>query len=71
MKVAEKIKTVLNKSTAAEAMIEITDLCKSFGENIVLNHFNLVLNKGENVAVLGKSGSGKSVLISIYHLSAL
>lgn len=63
MEIAEKIKPVLNKSTVAEAMIEITDLCKSFGENIVLNHFNLVLNKGENVAVLGKSGSGKSVLI--------
>jgi phospholipid/cholesterol/gamma-HCH transport system ATP-binding protein len=63
MEVAEKIKSVQKKSPFAEPVIEITDLCKSFGDNIVLNNFNLVLNKGESVAVLGKSGSGKSVLI--------
>lgn len=41
----------------------IEHLYKSFGENHVLVDFNLRLQKGENVAVLGKSGSGKSVLI--------
>ena len=46
-----------------ENVLEIKDLCKSFGNNIVLNHFNLNLRKGENLVVLGKSGSGKSVLI--------
>jgi phospholipid/cholesterol/gamma-HCH transport system ATP-binding protein len=63
MEVAEKIKAPQKKSPVLESVIEISDLCKSFGNNIVLNHFNLVLNKGESVAVLGKSGSGKSVLI--------
>src|SRR6187402_698116 len=63
MEVADKIKAAQKKSTVLEPVIEIADLCKSFGNNIVLNHFNLVLNKGESVAVLGKSGSGKSVLI--------
>ncbi len=38
-------------------------LCKSFGENQVLRNFNLTLKKGENVVILGRSGSGKSVLI--------
>jgi len=46
-----------------EAVLVIRDLCKSFGTNRVLNHFNLDLYKGENLVVLGKSGSGKSVLI--------
>ena len=41
----------------------IRDLYKSFGDNHVLVDFNLELNKGESVVVLGKSGSGKSVLI--------
>jgi phospholipid/cholesterol/gamma-HCH transport system ATP-binding protein len=41
----------------------INGLCKSFGDNHVLNDFNLELVKGESVVVLGKSGSGKSVLI--------
>ncbi|MFH1195368.1 MAG: ATP-binding cassette domain-containing protein [bacterium] len=38
-------------------------LKKSFGNNHVLRDINLVINKGENVVVLGKSGTGKSVLI--------
>ena len=46
-----------------EPIIVIRNLKKSFGENHVLNNFNLVVNKGENVVVLGRSGSGKSVLI--------
>jgi phospholipid/cholesterol/gamma-HCH transport system ATP-binding protein len=43
--------------------IEIDDLWKSFGSNHVLQGFDLTLYAGENVAVMGKSGSGKSVLI--------
>jgi phospholipid/cholesterol/gamma-HCH transport system ATP-binding protein len=46
-----------------EVVLQIKDLCKSFGDNHVLNHFNVDLYKGENLVVLGKSGSGKSVLI--------
>ena len=45
------------------SVIEIRNLSKSFGSNKVLSDFNLDLKKGENVVVLGKSGSGKSVLI--------
>lgn len=44
-------------------MLEVARLYKSFGTNHVLKNFNMQLNKGENIAVLGKSGSGKSVLI--------
>jgi phospholipid/cholesterol/gamma-HCH transport system ATP-binding protein len=46
-----------------ENILEIKDLCKSFGSNRVLDHFSLDIKKGESVVVLGKSGSGKSVLI--------
>jgi len=46
-----------------EAIIKIENLNMSFGENHVLKNLNLIVNKGENVVVLGKSGSGKSVLI--------
>ena len=44
-------------------IIEIKDLKKSYGENHVLNGFNMILNEGENLVVMGKSGSGKSVMI--------
>jgi len=46
-----------------EAVIVIEHLFKSFGSNVVLNDFSLEVGKEENVVVLGKSGSGKSVLI--------
>ncbi|MBL7964123.1 MAG: ATP-binding cassette domain-containing protein [Flavobacteriales bacterium] len=46
-----------------ERVISIRDLHVSFGSNHVLRGFNLDLYRGENVMVLGKSGSGKSVLI--------
>lgn len=44
-------------------MLEIVDLRKSFGNNHVLNGFNLELFEGENLVIMGKSGSGKSVMI--------
>ncbi|WP_303312526.1 ABC transporter ATP-binding protein [Hymenobacter sp. BT730] len=50
-------------AASAEVVLEVEHLVKSFGENHVLQDFSLQLHRGENVVVLGKSGSGKSVLI--------
>ena len=44
-------------------VIEIKNLHKSFGSNDVLKGVNLTVNKGENLVILGKSGSGKSITI--------
>lgn len=44
-------------------MIAVKGLCKSFGSHRVLDHFDLTLQRGESLVVLGRSGSGKSVLI--------
>ena len=44
-------------------ILVIKGLCKSFGDNHILKDFNLELFKGKSTVVLGKSGSGKSVLI--------
>ncbi len=44
-------------------VVEITNLYKSYGSNKVLDAFNLKLYEGENLVVMGKSGSGKSVMI--------
>ncbi|MDN3668038.1 ATP-binding cassette domain-containing protein [Echinicola jeungdonensis] len=48
-----------------EKVVEVRGLKKSFGELDVLKGVDLDLYKGENVVVLGKSGTGKSVLIKI------
>src|SRR5437868_2297582 len=44
-------------------VIEISRLKKSFRDTKVLQGVDLTLRKGQNLVVLGKSGSGKSVLI--------
>ena len=48
---------------ATENVLSVKGLNISFGSNHVLRNFDLELKKGENLVVLGKSGSGKSVLI--------
>src|SRR4026208_2556285 len=48
-----------------DVVISIKDLYKSFGTLVVLKEMELEVYKGENVVVLGRSGSGKSVLIKI------
>jgi len=51
------------KAKSDELVIEIKHLRKSFGEQQVIKDISLKLFNGENLVVLGKSGSGKSVLI--------
>lgn len=58
------MKTIATETnTPLKQVIEIVNLKKSFGSQQVLEDVSLNLFKGENLVVLGKSGSGKSVLI--------
>jgi phospholipid/cholesterol/gamma-HCH transport system ATP-binding protein len=63
MKPQANIEAEGKMEATAETVIHLKSLFKSFGDNQVLRDFSLDLYKGENVVVLGKSGSGKSVLI--------
>jgi phospholipid/cholesterol/gamma-HCH transport system ATP-binding protein len=53
----------IKKSGKGNPIIDIKNLQLSFGKQVVLKDVNLQLFEGENLVVLGKSGSGKSVLI--------
>jgi phospholipid/cholesterol/gamma-HCH transport system ATP-binding protein len=59
----ETLNSTSANTEAHESVIEIANLKKSFDGNEVLSDVTLNLFKGENLVVLGKSGSGKSVLI--------
>jgi len=62
MKEQTLIQAEMESGTGSEVMV-VKHLYKSFGTNKVLSDFSCSLGNGENLVVLGKSGSGKSVLI--------
>ena len=53
----------METTQTSKAVITIRNLYKRFGDNAVLNGFNMDLYEGENLVIMGKSGSGKSVMI--------
>jgi phospholipid/cholesterol/gamma-HCH transport system ATP-binding protein len=55
-----------NKSSEKEALpVQVSSLSKSFGEQTVLNGISLEVAQGETLSVLGRSGTGKSVLLKL------
>ena len=49
-------------------MIELRNVCKKFGENIILQDVNAVIHPGDVIAVIGPSGCGKSTLLNCINL---
>jgi phospholipid/cholesterol/gamma-HCH transport system ATP-binding protein len=56
----------LQHHSSTEKVITVQDLYKSFGSSPVLRGIDLEVYRGENMVVLGRSGTGKSVLIKIF-----
>ena len=54
-----------SKTAAVRRLSPSNDLHKSFGAQKVLNGISLTVNRGETLAVLGRSGTGKSVLLRL------
>ena len=46
-----------------EKIIEVINLKKQFGNNLILDDINFTINKGEAVSLIGPSGSGKSTIL--------
>ncbi len=60
---SSRVDQMTASSTAGSPLIRVQNLKKSFGDHQVLRGFNLELYPNENLVIVGKSGSGKSVLI--------
>lgn len=51
-----------------EVLIEVKNLCKSYGENMVLENLSTKIYKGEVIAIVGPSGCGKSTFLRSLNL---
>ncbi|STX29276.1 sn-glycerol 3-phosphate transport system ATP-binding protein [Legionella beliardensis] len=47
------------------ATVNLIDVCKQYGQQTILNHINLTIERGEFIAVIGPSGCGKSTLLRL------
>ena len=54
---------IWSKRNNKKVIIKVSDLSKSFNNNIVLKNINFQLLEGESLAIIGASGSGKSLLL--------
>jgi phospholipid/cholesterol/gamma-HCH transport system ATP-binding protein len=55
----------MNPAANGDPAIRTTNLCKAFGSQTVLNRVDLQVQRGETLVVLGRSGTGKSVLLRL------
>lgn len=51
-----------------EIIVKLEDVCKSFGQKTIFEHYNLEIKKGEFIIITGESGCGKSTLLNIIGL---
>jgi phospholipid/cholesterol/gamma-HCH transport system ATP-binding protein len=59
------MKQELSEKDGSATVVAVEGLRKAFGSHMVLNGISLSVNRGETMAVLGRSGTGKSVLLRI------
>jgi len=58
-------KQVKAKQKGSAPVVAVENVFKTFGSHMVLNGVSLQVNRGETLAVLGRSGTGKSVLLRL------
>lgn len=64
-----KYKNNHDTETSSNGMLEVKNLTKMFGSNVVLDNISLTIEKGKTIVVIGPSGCGKTVLVK--HLIVL
>jgi ATP-binding cassette subfamily F protein 3 len=51
--------------TPGKVLVELKDVSKSFGENVIVEHTSAEIDRGDKIALIGANGKGKSTLLRI------
>lgn len=62
---SEKLDITLHGSRLGKQVFELKNASKHYGQNTILNHFDLLLKPGDRMGIIGKNGTGKSTLLNI------
>ena len=60
-----QVQLEINMERLGSKMIEMHKVQKSFGEKIILNHFNYSFQRNERIGIIGKNGTGKSTFLNL------
>ncbi len=60
-----KVQLEINVKRIGNKILELHNVCKSYDELTILDHFNYTFKKGERIGIIGKNGTGKSTLLKL------
>lgn len=61
----DRVEITAGASRLGRKIIEITNVCKSFGERIVIQNFSYIVLRNDRMGIVGPNGSGKSTLLNL------
>ncbi|PLT34943.1 ABC-F family ATP-binding cassette domain-containing protein [Bacillus sp. V5-8f] len=63
---SESLEIELNGSRLGKKVLELKDISKSFGGQLILNNFSFLFKPGDRIGIVGNNGTGKSTLLNIF-----
>ncbi len=63
--VRQELRLDMKMQRLGNKIMELRNVCKRFGDTVILDNFSYTFKKGDRIGIVGKNGSGKSTLLNI------
>ncbi len=61
----QKMNITMQMNRLGSKILELENICKKFGDQVLLDNFSYTFKKGEKIGIIGRNGSGKSTLLNM------